>query len=223
MSGSSGPGGPVELATSSETPPSPHTQAAGAGSRLSARPLHLIALGALGATIVLILVGNNVYYSSGSLFGLGESPVVRVSLTSSDLPPGMTRCPVSGRPYLGGPFSFGAIDVWTVVYADRCDLAPSRRHVFSSVLEFQSEAAAVTAFKSLVGSDDCTIAHGCLDGLGQNSTVACGTSQGSSQSGTGSCLGSWQRNVFVLTFEGIMSTDGAKKAILSMDARAHML
>ncbi len=192
--------------------------------RDGARRLQLIALGALGAFIALILVGNSVYYTSGSLFGFGESPAVRVSLKGGDFPPGMTRCPVSGRPHGERSFPFGATDVWTAVYADSCNLPPSRRYAFSWVLEFSSETAAVAAYKAFVGSQDCTIAHGCLDGLGQNSNVNCGTPQDSSQSGTAGCLGTWQRNAFMLTFQGIMgSIDEAKKAVLNMDARAHQI
>lgn len=197
-----------------------HAPAAGDGPRPSNRRLHLIALGALGALIFLILVGNYVYKSSGSLFGFGESPAVRVSVMGSDLPSGMTRCPVSGRPQLDGAFPYGATDEWTVVYADHCDLPPSRRYVSSSVLEFESQSAAVAAYKSFVGSQDCTTAHGCVDGLGQNSNVSCGTSQASSQSATEMCLGTWQRSTFVLTFEGIMGTGEAKRAVFRIDARA---
>jgi len=192
--------------------------------RDGARRLPMIALGALGALIALILVGNSVYYTSGSLFGFGESPAVRVSLKGSDLLPGMTRCPVSGRPHGERSFPFGATDVWTAVYADSCNLPPTRRYAFSWVLEFSSETAAVAAYKAFVGSPDCTIAHGCVDGLGQNSNVNCGTPQDSSQSGTAGCPGTWQRNAFMLTFQGIMgSVDEAKKALLNMDARAHQI
>jgi hypothetical protein len=186
-------------------------------------------LGAFGALIALVLAGNDAYYTSGSLFGFGESPVVSVSLKASDLPPGMTRCIVSGRPHeIGGATQFdGRTDQWTVVYADSpnaCNLPPSGRHVFSFVLEFKSETAAVAAYKAFVGSQDCTVAHGCVDwGLGQNSTLACGNPQGTGQSGTVSCLGTWQRNAFLLTFEGAMGIDEARKAVTDMDARAHRI
>jgi hypothetical protein len=192
--------------------------------RDGARRLPLIAFGAFGALIALILAGGYIYDTSGSLFGFGESPAVRVSLKGSDLPPGMARCPVSGRPHGERSFPFGATDVWTTVYADNCNLPPSRRYAFSWVLEFPSETAAVGAYKAFVGSQDCTIAHGCLDGLGQNSNVNCGTPQDSIQSGTAGCLGTWQRNAFMVTFQGIMrSIDEAKKAVLNMDARAHQI
>jgi hypothetical protein len=188
---------------------------------------HLIALGALGALIALILVGNYVHQTSGSLFGLGESPVVSVSLKGSDLPSGMTQCPISGRPQGETTQPYGAIDVWTVVFADgpgACNLPPSGRNAFSWVLEFDSETASVAGYKALVGSQQCTISHGCLDwGLGPNFNISCGTPQGPSQSGTGSCLGTWQRNAFVLTFVGHMDIDQAKKAILNMDARAQQI
>lgn len=219
MSGSNAPGGPDELPRSSQAGPSAHTLAAGAVPSPSAR-LHLITLGALGAAIALILVGNGVYRYGGSLFGFGESPAVRVSLMGRDLPPGMTQCPVSGRPEGKGAFPYGAIDVWTVVYADHCGAAPSPRYALSWVLEYSSEAAAVAGYESLVGSQVCTIAHGCLDGLGQNSSVTCGTSKGPGQAGPGSCLGTWQRKTFVLTFDGMMGTDEARDAIFSIDARA---
>jgi hypothetical protein len=179
--------------------------------------LPLIALGAVGALITLILAVNHLYQTNGSLLGFGESPAVTVSLQSNDLPPGMTRCPVSGRPQAGYTPPYGAIDVWTAIYADSCNLPPSRRYASSSILEFSSEKAAVAGYKAFVGSQDCTIAHGCVEGLGQNSNVNCGPPQGSDQTG---CLGTWQRNAFVLTFEGIMSIDEAKKAVLKMDARA---
>lgn len=182
--------------------------------------LPLVVLGALGASIALILVGNYVYQTNGSLLGLGEMPAVKVSLQSSDLPPGMTRCPVSGRPQGGYTPPYGATDAWTVVYADSCNLPPSRRYASSWVLEFSSETAAAAAYKAFVGSQDCATAHGCIDGLGENSNLNCGPPQGSSQSGTGGCLGTWQRNTFMLTFEGIMATNDAEKAVLNMDARA---
>ena len=181
----------------------------------------LIALGALGALIALILAGNYVYQTNGSLFG--ASPAASVSLKGSDLPPGMTRCNVSGRPHGGYTPPYGATDVWTVVYADSCNLPPARRYAFSWVLQFESETAAVAAYKAFVGSQDCTIAHGCVGGLGQNSTLACGPPQGSSQSGTGGCLGTWQRDAFLFTFQGIMGSDEGKKAVLSMDARAQQI
>ena len=191
------------------------------------RRLPLIALGALGALIALTLAGIYVYHTSGSLLGFGESPAERVSLKGSDLPPGMAQCPISEHPQGKGGATepYGATDVWTTVYADgpnACNLPPSGRHAFSWVLEFESETAAVAGYKAFVGSQDCTTAHGCVAwGLGQNSNISCGTPQGSSQSGTGSCLGTWQRNAFVLTFEGSMGIDEAKRAILNMDARAH--
>ena len=193
------------------------------------RRLPLVALGALGALIALIIAGNYVYQTNGSLFGFGESPAGRVSLKSSDLPPGMTQCTSSGRPEGKGGATepYGAADVWTTVYADgpsACNLPPSGRHAFTWVLAYESESAAVGGYTAFVGSSDCTIAHGCVDwGLGQNSTLACGTPQGSSQSGTVSCLGTWQRNAFVLTFEGSMGLDEAKKAVLKMDARAQQI
>jgi hypothetical protein len=224
-----------ELARSSETPQSAHTPAASAVDRPTPAPLpqvasiptrhghrglRLIALGALGVSIALILAGNYVYQTNGFL--IGESTAASVSLKGSDLPPGMTRCNVSGRPRGGYTPPYGATDVWTVVHADRCDLPPARRYAFSWVLEYPSETAAVAGFQAFVGSPDCTIAHVCVDGLGPNSNVHCGIPQGPSQSGTGSCLGTWQRNVFVLTVE-IMGIDEAKKAVLNMDARAQQL
>lgn len=168
-------------------------------------------MGALGALVGLIIAGKYVYQTNGSLLGLGESPAVRVSLQSTDLPPGMTRCPVSGRPQGGYLPPYGATDVWTVVYADSCNVPPSSRYAFSWVLEFPSETAAAAGYKAFVGSQDCTIAHGCVGGLGQNSNVNCGP---------GGCLGTWQRNALMLTFDGIMNIDEAKKAVLNMDARA---
>jgi hypothetical protein len=216
-----------ELARSSETPQSAHTQAASAVDRPTPAPLpqvasiparhghrglRLIALGALGVSIALILAGNYAYQTNGSLFG--ESPAASVSLKGSDLPSGMTRCNVSGRPQGGYSPPYGATDVWTVVYADACNLPPAHRYAFSWVLEYPSATAAVAGYKASVGSPDCTIAHGCLGGLGQNSNVNCGT---------GGCLGTWQRNAFVLTFQGIMGIDAAKKAVLNMDARAQQL
>ena len=178
------------------------------------RRLPLFALGALAAAIALILAGNSVYQTSGSLLGLVESPVVTVSLKGGDLPPGMTRCPVSGRPHVGGSYPFGATDAWTTVYADACNLPPSRRYALSWVLEFESETTAAAAYKAFVGSQHCAIENGCVGGLGQNSNVNCG------QSG---CLGTWQRNAFMVTFEGIMDFDAAKKAVLNMDARAQQI
>jgi hypothetical protein len=153
----------------------------------------------------------------GSFLGFGESPAVRVSVQSSDLPLGMTRCPVSGRPDGGYTPPYGANDVWTVIYADSCNVPAVRRYAFSWVLEFPSETAAAAAYKAFVGSQDCTIEPGCVEGLGQISNLNCGPPQGSGQSG---CLGTWQRNAFMLTFEGTMSIDEAKKAVLQMDARA---
>jgi hypothetical protein len=176
--------------------------------------------------IGLILAGNYFYQSNGSLFGFGESTAERVSLKVSDLPPGMAQCTSSGRSQgIGGATQpYGATDAWTTVYADgpsACNLPPSGRHAFTWVLAYESETAAVAGYKAFVGSSDCTVAHACVDwGLGQNSTLACGTPQNSSQSGTVSCLGTWQRNAFVLTFEGSMGHDEAKKAVLNMDARA---
>jgi hypothetical protein len=187
------------------------------------RRLPLIGLGTLGALIALILAGTYVYQTSGSLLGFGESPAERVALQGSDLPRGMTRCTSAGWPQGKGGDTppYAAKDVWTAVYSDACNLPPSRRYAFSWVLEFENETAAVAGYKAFVGSQDCTIAHGCVDwGLGQNFNLNCGTPQGSSQSGNGSCLGTWQRNAFVLTFQGIMGIDEAKKAVLSMDARA---
>ena len=177
------------------------------------RRLPLIGLGALGALIALILAGTYVYQTSGSILGFGQSSAERVSLQGSDLPTGMTQCPVSGRPegISGYTPPYGATDVWTTVYADACNLPPSRRYAFSWVLEYSSETAAVAGYKAFVGSQPCTIAHGCVGDLGQNSNVNCGT---------GGCLGTWQRNAFVLTFQGIMGIDEAKKAVLSMDGRA---
>jgi hypothetical protein len=186
---------------------------------MRASPPHLIALGALGALIALILVGTYVYRTNGSLFG--ESPAKRVSLQDSDLPTGMSLCTSAGWTQGKGAIPFGANDVWTAVYADACNLPPTHRYAFSWILEFGSETAAVVGYNAFVGSQHCTIAHGCVDwGLGQNFNLNCGTPQGSSQSGTGSCLGTWQRNAFVLTFQGIMGIEEAKKAVLSMDARA---
>ena len=142
-----------------------------------------------------------------------------VSLQGSDLPSGMTRCPVSGRPQGGYTPPYGATDVWTVVYADKCNLPPARRYAFSWVLEFKSETAAVAAYKAFVGSQDCTIAHGCVGGLGPNSNVNCGSPQVSTPD-IGSCLGTWQRNAFMVTFQGIMGPDEGIKAVRSIDARA---
>lgn len=192
--------------------------------RIGPRRLPLIALGALGASIALILAGSYVYRISGSLFGFGQSPAERVSLMASDLPPGMTQCTNSGRPEGkgGAADAYGAANVWTTVYADSpqaCNLPPSGRHAFTWVLAYQSETAAVAGYEGFVGSSDCT--HGCVDwGLGPNSTLACGTPQGSRQSGTVSCLGTWQRNAFVLTFIGAIGLDAVKHAVLNMDARA---
>jgi hypothetical protein len=185
------------------------------------RRLPLIALGALGALIALILAGTYIYRTSGSLLGFGESPAERVSLKSSDLPPGMTQC-LSRRPQGAGQ-PYGATDVWTTVYADGCNLPPAPRYAFSWVLQFDSETAAVAAYKAFVGSQDCTIAHGCVGRLGPNANLNCGTPQGSSQPGTGGCLGTWQRNAFMLTFEAMMASDEAKKAVFNMDARAHQI
>jgi hypothetical protein len=189
----------------------------------------LIALCALGALIVLILAGTYVYYTKGSLIGFGESPAERVSLKGSDLPPGMAQCPISEHPQGkgGATETYGATAAWTTVYADganACNLPPSGRHALNWVLAYESETAAVAGYLVFVGSSDCTIAHGCVNwGLGQNSILACATPQGSSQSGTSSCLGTWQRNAFVVTFEGSMGIDEMKKAVLNMDARAHQI
>jgi hypothetical protein len=132
----------------------------------------------------------------------------------------MTQCTSKGRPQGkgGDTLQYGATDVWTAVYADDCNVPPSRRYVFSWVLEFESEKAAVSGYAAFMGSQECTIEHGCVDwGLGQNADLNCG----SSQSGTVSCLGTWQRNAFMVTFQGIMgSIDEAKKAVVDMDARA---
>jgi hypothetical protein len=188
------------------------------------RPLQLIALGGVGALIALIFAGTYVYSTSGSLFGFGgESPAEKVALQDRDLPAGMTRCTFSDHPQgKGGDTQFdGATDAATAVYADDCTVPPSRRYAFSWVVEFDSVTAAVAAYKAFIGSQDCTIAHGCVDwGLGQNFNLNCGTAQGSNP-GTTSCLGTWQRNAFMVTFQGIMgSIDEAKKAVLEMDARA---
>jgi hypothetical protein len=188
------------------------------------RRLPLIALGGVGALIALIFAGTYVYRTSGSLLGFGgESPAERVALQDHDLPAGMTRCTISDHPQgKGGDTRFdGAADAATAVYAEDCTVPPSRRYAFSWVIEFDSETAAVAAYKAFIGSQDCTIAHGCVDwGLGQNFNLNCGTAQGSSP-GTASCLGTWQRNAFMVTFQGIMgSIDEAKKAVLAMDARA---
>jgi hypothetical protein len=189
---------------------------------LCMRP-YLIALGLLGALIAMILVGNSVYQRNGSLFG--ESPAKSVSLKESDLPSGMKQC-ISGSPQGkgGDTLQFAATDAWTAVYADDCNVPPSRRYAFTSVLEFDSETAAVAAYTAFIGSQDCTIAHGCVDwGLGQNFNLNCGTTPGD-QSGTVSCLGTWQRKTFMVTFQGILgSIDEAKKAVLDMDARAQQM
>jgi hypothetical protein len=125
-----------------------------------------------------------------------------------------------------GP-KYRAADVWTTVYADgpsACNLSPSGRHAFTWVLQFDSEAAAVAGYRAFVGAAECTSPHGCVEwGFGQNSTLACENAQGSSQSGAGSCLGTWQRNAFVLTFEGSMGIDEMKRAVFDMDARAHRI
>jgi hypothetical protein len=185
---------------------------------------YLIALGLLGALIAMILVGHYLYQTNGSVFG--ESPVKSVSLKGSDLPAGMTQCTTSGRPQGkgGDTLQFGATDVWTAVYADDCNVPPSRRYAFSWVLEFDSETAAVAGYTAFIGSQDCTIAHGCVDwGLGQNFNLNCGAPQGD-QSGTVSCLGTWQRKTFMVTFQGIMgSIDEAKRAVVNMDARAQQI
>jgi hypothetical protein len=185
---------------------------------------YLIALGLLGALIAMILVGHYFYQTNGSVFG--ESPAKSVSLKGSDLPAGMTQCTSSGRPQGkgGDTLQSGATDVWTAVYADDCNVPPSRRYAFSWVLEFDSETAAVAGYTAFIGSQDCTIAHGCVDwGLGQNFNLNCGAPQGD-QSGTVSCLGTWQRKTFMVTFQGIMgSIDEAKRAVVNMDARAQQI
>src|SRR5579864_115522 len=192
--------------------------------RVGPRRLPLIALGALGASIALILAGTYVYRAGASIFGFGQSPAERVSLKPSDLPSGMTQCTSSAGPAGKGGTAdaYGAADEWTTVYAETpqaCNLPPSGRHVFTWVLGYQSERAAVAGFNSLVGSSDCS--HGCVEwGLGPNFTLACGDPQGTNQSGTVSCLGTWQRNAFVLTFAGAMGFDAVKHAVLNMDARA---
>jgi hypothetical protein len=171
--------------------------------------------------IALVLVGSYLYRTNGFL--LAESPAEKVSLKAGDLPPGMTRCTSAGRPQGkgGDTLQYGATDVWSAVYADDCSVPPSRRYAFSWVLEFDSETAAVAGYAAFIGSQDCTTAHGCVDwGLGQNANLNCG----SSQPGTVSCLGTWQRNAFVVTFQGIMgSVDEAKKAVVDMDVRAHQI
>ena len=145
------------------------------------RRLPLIALGALGAVIALDFGGTYVYRTTGSLFGFGgESPAERVALHDRDLPAGMARCAISEHPQgKGGSTQFdGATDAATAVYADDCNVAPSRRYAFSWVVEFDSKTAAVAAYTAFIGSQDCTIAHGCVDwGLGQNFNLNCGTSQ----------------------------------------------
>jgi hypothetical protein len=188
------------------------------------RRLPLIAVSSVGALIALIFGGTYVYRTSGSLFGFGgESPAERVALKDSDLPTGMTRCTISEQSQgKGGDTQFdGASDAATAIYADDCDAPPSRRYAFSWVVEFDSETAALAAYRAFVGSQDCTVAHGCVDwGLGQNFNLNCGTAQGSNP-GAASCLGTWQRNAFMVTFIGIMgSINESKKAVLDMDARA---
>ena len=195
--------------------------------RVGLRRMPLIALGALGALIVLIVGGIYVYRASGSLLGFGgESLAERVALKASDLPAGMTRCTMSDHLLgKGGDTQFdGATDAATVVYADDCNAPPSRRYAFRLVVEFDSETAAVAGYTAFIGSQDCTIAHGCVDwGLGPNFNLNCGTAQGSNP-GTVSCLGTWQRNAFMVTFQGIMgSTDEARKAVSRMDARAYQI
>ena len=187
----------------------------------------LIALGALGALILLIVAGTYIYRTNGSLLGFGgESAAEMVALKASDLPAGMARCTISEHPQgKGGDTQFdGATDAVTVVYANDCNVPPSRRYAFSLVVEFDSETAAVAGYTAFIGSQDCTIAHGCVDwGLGQNFNLNCGTAQGSNPV-TASCLGTWQRNAFMVTFQGIMgSTEEARKAVTNMDARAHQI
>jgi hypothetical protein len=188
------------------------------------RRLPLIALGALAALIALILVGAHNYDTTGSLLG-GESPAERVSVQGSDLPAGMAQCPLHEHSQgKGGPAEpYGAIRAWSVVYADSpsaCNLPPAPRYAFTWVLEFDSEAAAVAGYQGLMHSQDCTVAHGCVDwGLGQNFNLSCR----SSQAGNGGCLGTWQRNAFLLTFLAYMGIDDAKKAVLDMDARAQQI
>jgi hypothetical protein len=182
---------------------------------------YLIALGLLGALIALVLAGKYFYRTNWSISG--ESLAESVSLKAGDLPPGMTQCSVSGRPQGkgGDTLQFSATDAWTAVYADECNLPPSRRYAFSQVLQFSSEAAAASAYATFMGSQDCTVAHGCVDwGLGPNANLNCGTSQ----SGAVSCLGTWQRNAVMVTFQGIMdSIDEAKKAAVDMDVRAQRI
>jgi hypothetical protein len=181
---------------------------------------YFIALGAVGALIALVLAGTYVYRTNGSL--LGESPAKRVALKAGDLPAGMTQCSSAGRPQGkgGDALQFGATDVWSAVYADDCNVPPSRRYGFSWVLEFKSETAAVAGYAAFLGSQECTIEHGCVDwGLGQNANLNCGSNPGSV-----SCLGTWQRNAFMVTFQGIMgSLDEAKKAVVDMDVRAQQI
>jgi hypothetical protein len=182
---------------------------------------YLIALAVFGALIALVLAGNYFYRTNWSISG--ESLAESVSLKAGDLPPGMKQCSVSGSPQGkgGDALPYGARDVWTSVYADDCNVPPSRRYAFSWVLQFSSEAAAASAYATFMGSQDCTVAHGCVDwGLGQNANLNCG----SGQSGTVSCLGTWQRNAFMVTFQGIMgSLDDARKAAIDMDVRAQRI
>jgi len=181
---------------------------------------YLIALGAVGALIALVLAGTYIYRTNGSL--VGESPAKRVSLKAGDLPPGMSQCTSAGLPEGkgGNTLQYGATDVWSTVYADDCGVPPSRRYALSWVLAFDSETAAVAGYSAFMGSQECTTAHGCVDwGLGQNANLNCG-----SNPGTVSCLGTWQRNTFVVTFQGIMgSIDEAKKAVVDMDVRAQQI
>jgi hypothetical protein len=182
---------------------------------------YLIALGLLGALIALVLAGNYFYRTNWSMSG--ESPAESVSLKAGDLPPGMKQCSVSGSPQGKGGDAppYGARNVWSSVYADDCNAPPSRRYAFSWVLQFESDAAATAGYSTFMGSQDCTVAHGCVDwGLGQNANLNCG----SSQPGTVSCLGTWQRNAFMVTFQGIMgSLDEARKAAVDMDVRAQRI
>ena len=171
--------------------------------------------------IALVLAGTYVYRTNGSLSG--ESPAKSVSLKAGDLPPGMTQCSVSGRPQGkgGDTLPYGAEDTWSAVYADDCNVPPSRRYAFSWVLQFESAAAAATAYTTFMGSQGCATAHGCVDwGLGQNADLNCGTAP----SGIVSCLGTWQRDAFMVTFQGIMGSIGeAKRAVVDMDVRAHQI
>jgi hypothetical protein len=113
--------------------------------------------------ILLIVAGTYIYRTSGSPLGFGgESAAEMVALKASDLPAGMARCTISEHPQgKGGDTQFdGATDAVTVVYANDCNVPPSRRYAFSLVVEFDSETAAVAGYTAFIGSQDCTIAHG---------------------------------------------------------------